>query len=83
MSWLYCSASEAWSRSQTVSADGSSAFCRISDSTSRAEDEPIALPSSCSEKWMKAMSAGLSSASFRPTVCSYDRKERSMRSLPR
>ena len=33
-------------------------------------EEPIALPSNCSEKWMKAMSAGLSSSSRRPAACS-------------
>lgn len=65
---VMCSASLAWSSSQAVSAGVLGLLQDVSDSTSRADDEPMALPSNCSEKWMKAMSAGLSSSSRRPAA---------------
>ncbi len=34
-----------------------------------ADDEPMALPSNCSVKWISAMSAGWSSSSLRPEFC--------------
>ena len=80
---MCCSASVASSSRRNASFEALSLRLNSSDRISRAEDEPTALASSCSEKRMTSMPACSLPFSLPPLLFSKVWNERSVRSTPR